>query len=130
MGLAVADITLSNPRRPELQSIAVRALADTGALHLCIPEHVRIQLDLEKLYERDVTTADGAKHTRPYVGPIHVQFSNRGCFVGAFVLGDDVSLGAIPMEDMDLVVTPSTQKVTVNPASPNIPMSIAKGLRG
>lgn len=41
------------------------------------------------------------------------------------VLDDTVLLGAIPMEDMDLVVHPSQLKVTVNPQSPNIPMSVA-----
>jgi hypothetical protein len=37
------------------------------------------------------------------------------------VFGNQVLLGAIPMEDIDLIIEPSRQKVTVNPASPNIP---------
>ena len=41
-------------------------------------------------------------------------------------LGDDVLLGAIPMEDMDLVLQPQLQQLTVNPANPNLPLSIAK----
>jgi len=32
-----------------------------------------------------------------------------------------VLLGAIPMEDLDLVIQPLTRTVTVNPASPNVP---------
>jgi len=40
MGHAFADIELSNPREPALKSISVKALVDTGALMLCIPEHV------------------------------------------------------------------------------------------
>ena len=40
MGLAYADIVPSNPRLPELQALRVRAMADTGAVMLCIPEHV------------------------------------------------------------------------------------------
>ena len=46
----------------------------------------------------------------------------------ALVLGDEVLLGAIPMEDMDLVVLPGSRQVAVNPANPNIAVSIAKGL--
>ena len=42
-------------------------------------------------------------------------------------LGDDVLLGAIPMEDMDLVVRPATKDVVPNPSNPNIPASIAIG---
>jgi len=42
------------------------------------------------------------------------------------VLGDEPLLGTIPMEDMDLVVLPGRQTVVVNPASPNVAMSVAK----
>jgi clan AA aspartic protease len=129
MGLVHASITLKNPRHPELRPLEIRALADTGALHLCIPEHVAIQLRLEQLQEREVVTADGSTRVCPYVGPIEVRFGDRACFAGALVLGDEVLLGAVPMEDMDLVISPSMRTVTVNPSSPNIPSSTAKQLR-
>jgi hypothetical protein len=35
-------------------------------------------------------------------------------------------LGAIPMEDMDLIVHPQTQQVTVHPDRPNVAAGIAK----
>ena len=47
MGLVNAKVLLSNPRRPELEAVEVDVLADTGATHLCIPEHVQFQLQLE-----------------------------------------------------------------------------------
>ena len=119
MGHVFADIALSNPRREELAPVAVKALADTGALMLCIPERVAVQLQLEAASTREVTVADGRSVSVPYVGPIKVTFGNRLCFVGALVLGDEVLLGAVPMEDMDLVVNPRRRKVTVDPASPN-----------
>ncbi len=128
MGLIHADLSLSNPRKPELKPMQVRALADSGALHLCIPKHIAIQLELEELYSREVTTADGSKHVCPYVGPIQLKFENRGCFTGALVLGDEVLLGAVPMEDMDVLLSPAKQAVIVNPESPNIAASIAKGV--
>ena len=53
-------------------------------------------------------------------------FQNRSCFTGALVLGDEVLLGAVPMEDMDLILSPAKQAVMVNPESPNIPSSMAK----
>jgi len=86
MGLTNAKIQLHNPRLPELEPVEVDALADTGAVHMCIPSHIQIQLKLE----------------------------------------DQPLLGAIPMEDMDLVVVPKTREVIVNPDSPNIASSIAK----
>jgi hypothetical protein len=35
------------------------------------------------------------------------------------VLGDEVLVGAIALQDMDLVVAPALETVTVNPASPH-----------
>ena len=105
----------------------VSALADSGAVHLCIPEHIAIQLQLRELEQRELILADGHRRTVPYMGPIEVSFANRRCFTGAMVLGNEVLLGAIPMEDMDLVLRPQLQSITVNPESPNIPLSLAAG---
>ena len=99
---------------------------DTGALMLCVPEHIKIQLKLEELEKREVTTADGKKQLVPYVGPVLVRFKNRNCFVGALVLGDEVLLGAVPMEDMDLIISPAHKAVVVNPDSPNFPHALVK----
>jgi len=125
MGLIHTSINLRNPKRNDLQNIEVTALVDTGALHLCIPEHVKIQLQLDELEKREVTLANGEKKLCSYCGPIQVQFQNRSCFVGALVLGNTVLLGAIPMEDLDLVVQPALLKISVNPNNPNIPASVA-----
>lgn len=126
MGHIFADIVLSNPSKAEVHPIPVRALADTGALMLCLPEHMAIQLDLQTESTREVTVADGRAMKVPYAGPVKVVFGNRMCFVGALIMGDEVLLGAVPMEDMDLVLQPSLQKVTVNPSSPNIPHAKVK----
>jgi len=126
LGLVYAGISLRNPREPELKPLDVQALVDTGATHLCIPEHVALQLKLESVYEREVTTADGSKKLCPYAGPIEVRFDGRASFTGALVIGDQVLLGAVPIEDMDLVITPSTHTLAVNPESPNIPSAIVK----
>ncbi len=125
MGLFNGHLILKNPRLPELEGMEVNALVDTGAVHLCIPEHVRIQLRLEPIEDEEVTLADGSKRFVPYVGPIEIKFKNRTGFAGALVLGQQVLLGAIPMEDMDLVVIPRTRTVDINPESPNIASSIA-----
>jgi hypothetical protein len=53
--------------------------------------------------------ADGPRRTVPYMGPI------------------EVLLGAIPMEAMDLVLRTQLQSISVNPESPNIPVSLAAG---
>ena len=126
MGLGHGKVTLKNPRRPELQPVEVDALADSGAIHLCIPAHIQIQLALEESAQKEATLADGGKKLVPYVGPVELHFKNRVGFTGALVLGNEVLLGAIPMEDMDLVVNPSRRMVTVNPDYPNFAHGLVK----
>jgi clan AA aspartic protease len=129
MGLAHACVTLSNPRLPDIAPIEVDALADTGAVHLCIPQHIAVQLELEEYDRRDVLLADGRRQVVSYVGPLAISVANRKGLAGAMVMGNQVLLGAIPMEDMDLVVNPRTQQVVPNPENPNIAGSIAVGVR-
>ena len=126
MGLTNARILLRNPRRPELDAVEVDALADTGAIHLCIPLHIQMQLRLDEADAKEVALADGSRQLVPYVGPIELRYGNRVGFAGALVMGDTPLLGAIPMEDMDLVVVPRTREVIVNPLNPNIATSVAK----
>jgi len=126
MGLIRGTFQLLNPLSQELAPLEVSALADTGAVHLCIPEHVALQLQLQELEKREVVLADGHRRTVAYMGPVEVRFRNRRCFTGAMVLGNEVLLGAIPMEDMDLVLQPQLQSIDVNPESPNIAVSLAK----
>ena len=126
MGLVNAKVSLKNPRKPALMAINTNVLVDSGAVHLCIPEHLQIQLELEAADKKEVTLADGSHRLVPYAGPIEIRFKNRVGFVGALVMGDQVLLGAIPMEDMDLIITPKTRTLDVNPTSPNIASSVAK----
>lgn len=126
MGVANAKVYLKNPKMPSLKPVEVDAMADSGAVHLCIPEHIRIQLELDEIDKKEVTLADGSRKLVSYVGPIEIRFKNRIGFAGALVMGDQVLLCAIPMEDMDLVIIPKTRTVDINPFSPNIATSIAK----
>jgi clan AA aspartic protease len=126
MGLVKAKLELKNPRKPELQPVEVDALADSGAVHLCIPPHIQIQLGLDEIAKKEATLADGRKVLVPYVGPVELRFKNRVGFAGALVMGDEVLLGAIPMEDMDLVIIQKTRTLDVNPGSPNIATSVVK----
>ena len=126
MELVSAKITLKNPQEKELKVLEETALVDLVSVHLCIPEHMKIQLKLKEIDKKEVTLADGSKKLVTYVGPIEIKFKNRIGFAGALVMGDQVLLGAIPMEDMDLVIIPGTRILDVNPESPNIASSTAK----
>jgi clan AA aspartic protease len=126
MGIVYVDVRLGNDALPDLDEINATALVDSGALHLCIPEHIAVQLKLSAKKPREVQTADGKSHVVPYVSPVKISLLGRECVTGALVFGNQVLLGAIPLEDMDLIFEPSRQRVTVNPTSPNMPLSLAK----
>jgi hypothetical protein len=57
IGLIRGTFSLCNPTRPDLAPLEVSALADSGAVHLCIPEHLAIQLSLAELDRREVVLA-------------------------------------------------------------------------
>lgn len=126
-------IIIKNPTKPDLKALEVTSLVDSGAVHLCIPEHIQIQLELEEIDKKEAILVpkkwiptDGSKQLVPYVGPVEIHIKNRIGFSGALVMGDQVLLGSIPMEDMDLVIIPKTRSLEINPNSPNIATSLAK----
>ena len=125
MGIVNANIKLSNAKDTDLKPVEVSCIVDTGATYLCITETVALQLKLEELQKREVKLANGHITEVPYVGPIKVEFEDRICFVGAMVMGDTVLLGAIPMEDMDLIVHPKLLKLSVHPERPNVAGGLA-----
>lgn len=128
MGIIRQHLRLANWARDDLEEIDAVALVDTGSLELCIPQHVANQLRLKKLDDREVTLASGETMIVPYVGGVQIEVFGRRTVQSANVLGDEVLLGAIPMEAMDLIVPPATLTISPNPDSPNIPASLAKGV--
>ena len=79
MGLIYTSLQLLNPSQPDVKALDVSALAGSGAVRLCIPEHVALQLQLRELERREVVLADGRRRSVPYMGPVEVRFANRRC---------------------------------------------------
>ena len=104
----------------EIKQMTVNALVDTGAYTLCINENIQEQLQLPLLEKRMCNMADGRIKEYDVVGPIELKFKNRRTMVNAMVLlGDnEVLLGAIPLEDMDVLIHPQRQELIVNPDHP------------
>ncbi|MFH1005400.1 MAG: retroviral-like aspartic protease family protein [Bacteroidota bacterium] len=133
MGLIYATIRLRNYddillarkgyiKTDKIRGETIKVLVDTGASMLAITEHIKNQLGLNKVYEREVELADGRVQMLDVVGPIEITFENRVSISSAFVLTQgEPLLGAIPMEEMDVVLHPQSEKMIVNPESPYIP---------
>ena len=120
MGYVRAQLTLSNPRLQDLAPVEVSARVDSAAWLVCIPESLRQQLRLEEADRRPAQLADGRIVEVPYVGPLELRFENRMAFSGALVMGDEVLLGTVAMEDMDVLIDPRGQKLIVNPEHPEV----------
>jgi clan AA aspartic protease len=129
MGIIYQHIRLANFGRDDLEEIDANALVDSGPAELCIPQHIANQLRLKQLEEREVRIANGDRMLVPYVGGVRVAVFGRQTVTSAVVIGDQVLLGAIPMDAMDLVIHPRSLTLMPNPDSPNVPASLAMGVR-
>jgi len=124
MGLVHAEIILknagdvSNVRRgfvkePEIRQTTVTAMVDTGAATLIINEAICQQLGLDVVDTFEAELADGAEQIYDLTEPVQIQWKNRKTTCQAVVVpnANDVLLGAIPLEAMDLIVNPSKQEL-------------------
>lgn len=129
-----ADVILAGEGIRTLQQVrrkTVRALADSGATVLVIPEGLRQELGLGIVGRRLVGIADGSVRECDLVGPIEVRFGDRNTIGNAVAMPEvqDILLGAVQMEEMDLVMDPLPQRLIPNPASPDRARLMAVGAR-
>ena len=106
----------------EIRRMNVRMLVDTGSYMLCINENIQEYLQLPFREKKRCELADGRIVECDIVGPVDVRFANRktGCY--AYVLPGDSEplLGAIPLEEMDVVIDPQREELMVNPLHPDM----------
>ncbi len=95
----------------------IEALVDTGATLVCLPPEAIATLGLARQQRRQARTANGVVEHWIHE-PVHVELMDREADVGVMELpeGTPALLGYIPLELMDLVVSPKEQKVIGNPA--------------
>jgi clan AA aspartic protease len=131
MGLVYADITLINAGDEalakhkvigdeEVKKMTVNMLVDTGAYMMGITETVQEQLDLPFVEKRKLILGDGSIKEFEVVGPVTVKFKNRTAVCHAVVLAgsSESIIGAIPLEEMDVLIHPQRQELIVNPEHP------------
>ena len=139
MGLVRADIELVNASdiafaeggfidESKIRKVNVTALVDSGSVMLAINETVKGQLGLKTKDRRPSLCADGTVKELDVVGPIEVRFKNRFSTTNALVLpgNEEVLLGAMLMEEMDVLIHPSREELIVNPEHPNKPQMVLK----
>ena len=131
MGLVYAEIELINnddlalQRRhrlgeEEVRRLTVTSLVDTGAYMLCINEEIQKQLEFPVVEKRTGQLANGEIMEFDVVSSVELRFKNRRTICNAMILpgSNEVLLGAIPLEDMDVLIHPQRQELIVNPDHP------------
>lgn len=139
MGLIYADIEIVNTEdlslarrgyldKDEIRRMHLNMLVDTGSYMLAINENIQSYFQLPIVDNRKATLANGQSIRCDVVGPIDLIFKNRRTTCRAIVLPGDSPplLGAIPIEDLDVVILPLKQELAVNPESPDMAMTILK----
>ena len=132
MGLVYADVELINGddlayvRRgdmdiDEVKRMHISILVDTGSIMLAINENIQEQLQLAVTGTRKAQLANGHIVECNEVGPVLLKFKNRKATCSAIVLPGESEplLGAIPLEEMDVLIHPQRQELIVHPDHPN-----------
>jgi clan AA aspartic protease len=125
VGSFAEEITLKNAydvgkaregliKEEDIRHITVTAVVDTGAGTLFIDEETCQTLGLAIIDQRDAYIANGTQVPCKVTGPVQICWKNRSTDCRAVVMpgSKKILLGAIPLEDMDLMVDPVNQKLT------------------
>ncbi len=124
MGRTIVQITLSNYSDihameegritpDKIRRVTMNAVVETGATRLVLPLSVVQHLGLPVIERSTVRYADHRREMRDIVKDAYVELLGRGGPFKAIVEPnrDDALLGAIVMEDLDLLVDCSAQRV-------------------
>ena len=135
MGEIQVDIELENLRdrslfeggllqESDIRQAVVRAVADTGAVMLALPEDVVGQLGVSVIDSAAFTYADGRRGELPIAGPVSICIGNRSTVARCVVVptGADALVGQLVMEELDLIPDPLNQTLGPRPESPDRPL--------
>jgi clan AA aspartic protease len=97
-----------------IRRLTVNAVVDTGAVTLVINEGIREKLGLQLKKTGEATVAGGGKVQSGITESVDVHWKDRETSCRAVVLPgeQDVLLGALPLEGMDLTVNSLRNEVT------------------
>jgi clan AA aspartic protease len=124
MGATFAEITLKNSSdevkaqeglidEQDVRSVTVQAVVDTGAMSLVINEELQQKLGVKTVIKRFAQIANGQRVPCEETDPVSIIWKDRNVSLRAVVIpgARAVLLGAIPLENLDLMVNPVTQEL-------------------
>ena len=101
----------------DVRKITVSALVDTGALLMAINENIQEYLQLPIVETRPLELANGKMLECPIGAPLMVRFKDHTAHCSAVILPGDSEplLGAIPLEEMNVIIDPQRQELVPSP---------------
>jgi clan AA aspartic protease len=104
----------------EVKRMSVNMLVDSGSYMLAINESIQSQMQFPVAEKRKFELTNGHIAEYDVVASVELRFKNRRTNCNAIVLpgNSEPLLGAIPMEDMDVLLHPLSQELIVNPEHP------------
>lgn len=111
-------------KEENIREIKAKGLVDSGAVMLFIPQDMAEVLGLEILRRVVVSYADDRKEERPVAGRIRITIGDRfmitECIVGPPL--SEVLIGQVVLEELDLIVDCTNNKLSPRPESPYLPL--------
>ena len=103
-------------RKGKVRREKVRSLVDTGSALFCLPRSTIAKLGLRLARSAKVRTGDGPVERRIYHAA-QLTILGRQCDTEVMEIPDDLPplVGFIPLEILDLVVDPKSNRVIPNP---------------
>lgn len=124
MGKTIVDVKFTNAidlavakrgyiPQSEIRSLQTHGIVDTGAVLVSLPETLVNELGLEIVAKRRVRYADGKTADKSIAGGLLVEIQGRTSETRCIVEpeSDTVLIGQIPLEEMDWMVHPQSQKL-------------------
>lgn len=112
-------------RSGEIKPSEYEVIVDTGALRMAIPENIANELKLIKSEKKfPVEYADGRIEEREVALGVCVEVMGRDTETRAIIEpnGNDILVGMLILEDLDLFIDTKNGKVIPNPESPDKPL--------
>ena len=109
-----------------LRECETEALVDTGALTLVIPPQIVEQLGLRVRSSQVARYANGYEETIGVTEPVLIECEGRQTADEGLVVGDEVMLGQVILEKLDLLVDCRNQRLVPNPQNPDYRVAVIK----
>jgi clan AA aspartic protease len=109
-----------------LREAETQGLVDTGALTLVVPSDIVQQLGLKIRSQQVAQFANGAQELVGVTEPVTIECEGRKTTLEALVVGNEVLIGQVVLELLDLLPDCKNQRLIPNPANPDYPVALIK----